>query len=153
MGAERTSASSPLKLNKNVATPGAQPKAQKAGLPRQRKLQGPHLSQEGCDSEGALEKIPKKVKSPVAAGAKEVSESPKKAKPTAPLKKAAQRPAKAQAGKPRVLKSKAAKVMKVTSKIKWEVGAEEANLFLIYFTYITASSSTHVITNGKTLPL
>lgn len=97
---------------------GAQPKAQKAGLLCQRKLQGPHLSQEGCESEGALKKIPKKVKNPVATGAEEVSESPKKAKPTASLTKAAQRPAKAQAGKPRVLKSKAAKVMKVTSKIK-----------------------------------
>ena len=116
--AERTSASSPLKISKKVAAPGAQPKAQKAGFPLQRKLQGPHLSQEGCESEGALKKIPKKVKSPVAAGTKELSESPKKAKPTASLKKAAQRPAKPQAGKPRGLKSKAAKVMKVTSKIK-----------------------------------
>lgn len=66
----------------------------------------------------AWKKIPKKVESPGAAGAKEVSESPKKAKPTASLKKAAQRPAKPQAGKPRVLKSKAAKVLKVASKIK-----------------------------------
>lgn len=46
----------------------------------------------------ALKKIPKKVKNPVADGAKEGAKSPKKAKPTAALKKAAQRPAKPQAG-------------------------------------------------------
>lgn len=68
---------------------------------------------------GALKKIPKEAKNPVAASDKKVAKSPKKTKPTATLKKAAQRPAKPQAGsQARVVKSTAAKVMKGTSKTK-----------------------------------